>query len=58
MSAVTSWNMFETQVPLAQLVESKFPSLQSELQALQSDPGFFDELSFEHSKVEAMIAVQ
>lgn len=39
-------------VPLAQLLESKFPSLQNELQMLQSDPGLFDELSFEHSKVE------
>ena len=42
------------QVPLAQLLESKFPSLQNELQMLQSDPGLFDELSFEHSKVEAL----
>ncbi|CAL1166241.1 unnamed protein product, partial [Cladocopium goreaui] len=43
----------EREVPLAQLLESKFPSLRNELQMLQSDPGLFDELSFEHSKVEA-----
>jgi len=39
-------------VPLAQLVESQVPLLQSELQALQSDPGLFEELSFENSRVE------
>eukprot|EP00438_Fugacium_kawagutii_P013843 Skav219984 [mRNA] locus=scaffold137:139177:152491:- [translate_table: standard] len=42
------------EVPLAQLLESKFPSLQSELQTLQADPGLFDELSFEHFKEEAL----
>ncbi|CAK8988304.1 unnamed protein product [Durusdinium trenchii] len=42
----------KSMVPLAQLVEANFHVFRTELESLSEDQGLFDELSFEHSRVE------